>query len=129
MGLDQYASKIKDGEKEQFFQWRKHPAIQDWMEELWEEKGRPGFDPEKMGCRLGDFNNVPVLLTKDDLEKLKEDIEENCLNYSREGFFFGNSPSPGEDYFDSRKSEDLEFVDKALLLIEEGFEIEYDSWW
>ena len=42
MGLDMYAYALdENGEEESLADWRKHNRLHGWMEELWEEKGRP----------------------------------------------------------------------------------------
>ena len=48
MGLDQYAYKRDADEDEDgnitIAEWRKHNRLQGWMEDLWEDKGRPNFN-------------------------------------------------------------------------------------
>ena len=129
MGLDQYAYSIipdmlmeEDKDKKEIAQWRKHPNLQGWMERLWEEKGRPGYDPEQHGGTLGDFNCAPVPLSYQDLTRLEKDINEGKLP-DTEGFFFGENSDVEE------KGNDLEFVSKAKEEIESGREVYYDSWW
>lgn len=130
MGLDQYAY-INDesGNREDFFYWRKHPAIQSWMENLWESKGRPDFDEESMGGSFGAFNCAPVQLLEEDLKRLKQDIENDNLEYASTGFFFGSSFSPGDEYYQKQKERDLDFVSKALEYISQEKEVYYTSWW
>jgi hypothetical protein len=70
-----------------------------------------------------DFNQEKLRLTQEDLEQLRQDL----INYKlprTTGFFFGNFP-PDEN----SNKDDLEFVDNALKLIENGFAVYYDSWW
>ena len=136
MGLDQFSYRIKKGfitkpvdfktesyneeteehevlcEKEEIHYWRKHPNLQGWMEELYYEKG--GESPE--------FNCVNVQLTWEDLEKLEQDIKEGSLPETC-GFFFGNNSD--EEY----KVETLEFVEKGLESIKNGYDVYYSSWW
>jgi hypothetical protein len=121
MGLDMYAYRTKETPAEEvdfnvkneelIHQWRKHPNLHGWMEELYYQKG--GAEDS--------FNCVNVQLTKDDLLKLRSDIEDNLLPYT-EGSFFGMTT--GEE-----KEDDLEFIDKALKDIDEGYTIYYSSWW
>ena len=130
MGLDQYAyTTDKEGNRKDFFYWRKHPAIQYWMESLWESKGRPNFNPTEMGGSFGDFNCAPVPLDKDDLLQLKKAVEENKLNYEACGFFFGESASPTSEHFSEEKEDDLAFITKALGYVEKGQPVYYTSWW
>lgn len=130
MGLDQYAyATDAEGNKETFHEWRKHPAIHYWMESLWESKGRPNFDEETMGGHLGDFNCAPVPLTKEDVLKLKEAVEDKTLNYNASGFFFGESAPPGHAFFDEEQADDLAFISKALEHLKTGKTVHYNSWW
>lgn len=102
----------EDDEQDEFYYWRKHPNLHGWMEKLYRSKGG---DKE--------FNCVNVMLGKDDLEKLKSDIEGNELP-STSGFFFGKSYDSEEE-----KEHDLKFVELALDAIEEGYVVYYSSWW
>ena len=44
MGLDMYAyAKNSNGEEESLADWRKHNRLHGWMEDLWEDKGRPYY--------------------------------------------------------------------------------------
>jgi len=136
MGLDQTAYRVKKGfitnpvdfrtenynnetgesvvlcETEEVQYWRKHPNLQGWMEDLYREKG--GED---------EFNCVNVQLTWEDLERLEKDIKGESLPETQ-GFFFGNSMGDEEE-----REYDLEFVEKALKSIEEGYDVFYTSWW
>jgi len=49
--------------------WRKHPNLHGWMEQLYYEKG--GKDDS--------FNGSNVVLTKDDLDSLEQDIIDGTL--------------------------------------------------
>lgn len=126
MGLDQYAFKIKKGKikssiphpdsvnsetKKEICYWRKHPNLQGWMNNLYEEKG---------GDEM--FNCIPIQLTLEDLERLEQDVLKGNLPYT-EGFFYGTSAD--EHY----KEKDLLFIQNAKLWIEEGYDVLYDSWW
>ena len=118
MGLDMYAHAVEQGkeldlEQPPFKYWRKNNALHGWMQALYEEKG--GDDEE--------FNCVPVHLEFQDLEKLREDILADKLKPT-EGFFFG-----AQEYSAEQKEEDLHFVESALKLISEGFDIYYSAWY
>jgi hypothetical protein len=121
MGLDQYAGVVvtnEDGEDkiEEIAYWRKHPNLQGWMENLWRERGL---------SETGDwneFNQVDLKLTLEDINRLEWEIREKNLPET-EGFFFG------QDSDDEYKKEDLEFCEKARLLIKEGKTVIYTSWW
>ena len=109
MGLDQMAfSREIRGDSD--FYWRKHPNLQGWMENLWDERTNR--------C----FNCVEVHLTKENIEELREAVINEDLP-NTEGFFFG------EDSDEEYKEQDLAFCEWALKEIEEGREVFYDSWW
>ena len=95
MGLDQYAYKRDADEDEDgnitIAEWRKHNRLQGWMEDLWEDKGRP-FEGnlDDLNDSFGSsFNCVPVELTLSDIEQLEAHISNKSLP-DTQGFFFGN---------------------------------------
>ena len=139
MGLDQYATARKgeprtvkseytytdqDGvEKEgfeeylewddtiQLAEWRKHPNLQGWMEELWYEKGGEG-----------DFNCVELELTLENLDALEATLDEEALPETA-GFFFGGN---ADDHY---AEADREFIVQARAAIKQGYTVVYSSWW
>ena len=124
MGLDMYAfavpaSSVKgnfevDNEfKKELQYWRKHNALHSWMENLYRAKG-------------GDksFNCISLLLTKEDLQVLIDDAKCSKLQ-SATGFFLGSQ----YNYNDEIANEDIEFAQKALVEIDKGYAVYYDSWW
>ena len=139
MGLDQYAVARKgeprkvpqtwtttdaDGNEEevveyynewddtiQLAEWRKHPNLQGWMEELWYEKGGEG-----------EFNCVDLELTLEDLDALEATLDEEALPETA-GFFFGTDSS---DYY---AETDREFIVQARAAIKQGYKVIYSSWW
>ena len=125
MGLDQYAHKVKRKyapttktetvRTTEICYWRKHNALQGWMEELW---------CQKTGGKAEDLNCQDLPLTSEDLDKLEEVITKNKLP-STQGFFYGFDTSQDG----RRKAYDLDFVSKAREAIEEGYEITYSCWW
>ena len=129
MGLDQFAYCVdNNGEKEELACWRKHPNLQGWMSDLWEEKGKPGLsevlaDGDGMdSARMSDFNCIPLELTREDIEDLEDTILNNTMPKTV-GFFFGND---SDDYY---RDQDLEFVQKAKKALDNGSRVYYDSWW
>lgn len=123
MGLDQYAFAVdNNGEKEELAYWRKHPNLQGWMENLWEEKGRPGLPEDYQSNMMGDFNCVPLELNYDDLARLESAVTNGELP-STGGFFFGDN---SDGYY---KDQDLEFIRKAREALDSGVTVMYDSWW
>lgn len=127
MGLDMFAYKMKyNPSKEVDFKeeiqgvapselhyWRKHPNLHGWMEQLYRQKGGGGIN----------FNGDPVVISKEDLDKLAVSIIDEELP-DTEGFFFGQSYNNEEE-----RQDDLDFVKKAHRAIEEGYTVYYDSWW
>jgi len=115
MGLDQFAKfrNPNTQEVEEFHYWRKHNALQGWMESLWESKGN-----------TGEFNCEPVELSLSDLDALENDLLGNNLPKT-EGFFFGSYSSRDE----SRLMDDLHFICEAREHLNAGRQITYDSWW
>ena len=143
MGLDMYAYAVvqggrNDGEEESLADWRKHNRLHGWMEDLWEDKGRPyegDLDDAENGFGSS-FNCVPVELILEDLEQLESDINEKVLPETG-GFFFGddsfdwtdddgNPPKEGDYYY---KKTDLQFIEDARKAINEGKKVYYNSWW
>ena len=122
MGLDQYAAvrldtKDEEGnwDTEELAYWRKHPHLQGFMENLWEEKGRPNITKGQEHSNFGsDFNCVDLELDLSDIDTLEADIKGDLLPETG-GFFFGDDSS--KEY----KEQDLEFcanARKALALWE-----------
>ena len=108
MGLDQWAFAIKGDEKIELQTWRKHADLQGFMEQIWMDRGG-----------RGDFNCVDLKLTIDNLTELQSK-HKNLPTAT--GFFWGAST----DY----KVEQTEhFINEAMRLHSEGWEIIYSSWW
>ena len=119
MGLDMYAySKDENGEETNLADWRKHNRLHGWMEQLWEDKGRP-YDGD-LDDFDGNFNCVALELTLTDLEQLEAEIANKTLPASQ-GFFWGSDsfeweeeegkPYDDNDYY--YKENDLQFVEDA----------------
>ena len=139
MGLDQYATArkgeprtvkseytypdkdgvMKEGFEEhlewddtiQLAEWRKHPNLQGWMEELWYEKGGEG-----------EFNCVELELTLENLDALEATLDEEELPETA-GFFFGGN---ADDHY---AEADREFIVQARAAIKQGYTVVYSSWW
>jgi hypothetical protein len=134
MGLDQYAYAENGEEQEELAYWRKHNRLQGWMEELWNDKGRPNAPEET--SPMGDFNCIPVELTLSDIEQLEAHVVNKQLPETG-GFFFGDDsfswddengePFEDGDYF--HKSTDLEFIEDARKAIADGKKVYYNCWW
>ena len=137
MGLDMYAysankagaqneywdnGAIIDGEfvstctkPKELMYWRKHPNLQGWMKQLWEEKNPNDTE-------VTSFNGIEVELTWEDLERLELDIISGGLPETT-GFFFG------EDSTEFYYNDDLEFVKNAKAEIFIGLRVFYNSSW
>ena len=128
MGLDMWAtmSKSTDNDKrEPLADWRKHNRLHGYMEELWNDKGRPNSNDDVPEV----FNCVPLELTKEDLKDLKATILTRALPETQ-GFFFGHdSYDWSKDELKEADEYDLNFCEKALTAIGEGYKVHYNSWW
>jgi hypothetical protein len=116
MGLDQYAYTRKPNQKEQqqeIAYWRKHNALQGWMESLWRDNGGEG-----------EFNCVEVVLTLDDINNLEAAVTRDNLPETG-GFFYGED-SRFDEY---QKEQTLEFIKNAKAAIADGLIVAYSSWW
>ena len=124
MGLDQYAYKVKRKyapttktetiRKTEIAYWRKHNALEGYLSNLYRTKTSDD----------GEFNCKTLQLEEDDLNTLKAVIKGGKLPETV-GFFFGGCTKACEEY----KKIDLEFIEKAQKAIDNGYEIEYTSWW
>jgi len=68
------------------------------------------------------FNCVNVQLTWEDLEQLEKDIKDGTLPDTC-GFFFGDNSD--EEY----KEETLDWIERSLESIKDGYDVYYSSWW
>ena len=117
MGLDQFAY-TRDAEGEQIEElkyWRKHNALQGWMEKLW---------AIKTSKSESDLNCQDLEITTEDLDQLWTCIKHQTLPQTQ-GFFFGSDTSHDA----TRQDQDLEFVAKAREAISEGDQVFYTCWW
>ena len=130
MGLDQYAAirldtKDEEGnyESEELAYWRKHPNLQGFMEDLWEQKGRPNANVSSDENPFGsEFNCVDLELTLEDIDALEASVKGDELPETG-GFFFGDDSS------DHYKESDLEFCVNARKALADGQMVVYSSWW
>ena len=111
MGLDQYAFARKDGEQIEIATWRKHADLEGWMARVYQARNPSKADHE--------FNCVELKLFEGDLVRLES--EHSNLEQAI-GFFWGTSRLT--DVEDTQA-----FIDKAKVLMEDGWEIIYTSWW
>lgn len=97
--------------------WRKHPNLHGWMEQLWVEKGKPMLNDD-----YPEFNGVELELTREDIDRLEQDILAQDLPETS-GFFFGD---PSDEYY---RQQDLEFVKEARAQLFLGLKVFYNSSW
>lgn len=96
---------------------RKHPNLHGWMEQLWREKGQPMEEGDDR-----DFNGIELELTREDIDRLEEDIKEHRLPATT-GFFFGDE---ADSYY---YEDDLKFVQEARAQLFLGLKVFYNSSW
>ena len=129
MGLDQYAyRRLPDEDSDcnvTIVDWRKHNRLHGWMEQLWEDKGRPDFKKADSQA-MGDFNCVELEITLSDLEQLEAHIVDKKLPETG-GFFFGSDSY--EEYEEYHKETDLKFILEAREAIADGQKVYYNCWW
>ena len=116
MGLDMYAYAVEQNAAVSDFdfaratsatrihQWRKHYDLHGWMETLYRTKG--GQD-EMFNCNL-------LRLTPEDLDRLETAVRSDEI---------------GEEPDEEGRADDLAFIARARLEIEQGRAVYYDSWW
>jgi len=101
--------------------WRKHPNLHGWMEQLWNEKGRPGVEQYSTNADVM-FNGVELELTWEDIDELEQAVRHGQLPFT-EGFFFGK-PADNAYY-----EEDLKFCLNAKAELFLGLKVFYNSSW
>ena len=94
--------------------WRKHPHLHGWMEQLWQGRSNPGPDAV--------FNGIELELSREDIDRLEQDILHGQLPETQ-GFFFGDNAS------DHYRQQDLEFVKNARAELFLGLRVFYNSSW
>jgi len=122
MGLDQYAYARSDNQKiedvEPVFVWRKHAKLQEWAENLFEDK---------TGQSATDLNCNELALDTEDISNLKAMINADDLPESPGGFFYGHQfqDESAKEY----REQDLEFCDWVLAQLKDGQPVFYSCWW
>ena len=115
--LGEWVSKKNISKPIEIAYWRKHPNLHGWMEALWQEKGCHRDDEEQL-----DFNGIELELTREDIDRLEQDILEHRLP-STTGFFFGDE---ADSYY---YEDDLRFVKEARAQLFLGLKVFYNSSW
>jgi len=113
MGLDQRAYTKDKGGEQTIQDWRKHNALQGWMEALWRTRGNDG-----------DFNCAELELTMHDIEQLEACVVNGDLPETQ-GFFFGGDSR----HCEYNKEKDCAFISEAYDTLREGKKVFYSSWW
>lgn len=108
MGLDQWAYARKNGENIELMYWRKHANLEGWMADVYYNRGGEL-----------EFNCIELKLSREDILSLEE--EHNLLD-KQTGFFWGES-------YDNDIKDTQTFIEKALVKLDEGYDIIYTSWW
>ena len=119
MGLDQYAwvGRTPSDDAPEDFYWRKHARLQQFMVDLWCEKGCEG----ELNCNYLD-------LTEADLLALQEAIGNGYFDqFCEGGFFWGHQFQ--EEAVQEYKDEDTRFVTAALSAVREGKPVVYSCWY
>ena len=117
MGLDQFAHFRPPPTSS--FQWRKHAALQEYMERLWVEE--TGNSADSMNCE-------DLSLGADDIKNLRKAIVSGFKNCRSDGgFFYGHQHQDAT--IERYKEHDLQFCDEALKAIERGECVTYSCWW
>ena len=102
-------------------EWRKHPSLQGWMRDKWNEQGQPVLEHDKDSYEEGVFC-IDLEVTEEDLLELREAVTGGDLPETS-GFLFGDDSS--EHY----KETDLQFIEDALGYLKQGYAIVYGSSW
>ena len=113
MGLDQQAyTKDKEGTHHPIQWWRKHNALDGWMEALWRTKGNDGeWNCSELELKMHDIEQLEAVVVNDELP-------ETC------GFFYG-----GDSRFSEQQKEaTLEFISNAYDTLREGKKVFYSAW-
>jgi|TARA_B100001094_G_C17997559_1_gene703435 hypothetical protein len=113
MGLDQRAyTRNQDGDTIEIQSWRKHNALDGWMEALWRTKGNSV-----------DWNCSELELNMSDIERLEAAVVNDALPETH-GFFYGNDSR----YDEYKKEQTLSFISDAYDTLREGKQVFYSCW-
>ena len=117
MGLDQFAE--FRSEPTARFYWRKHAALQEYMEQLWVERtGRPATT----------LNCQELELDEEDIKELRKAILSGFKDCRSDGGMFYGHQFQDESVKEYRE-DDLKFCDEAIKAIERGETVIYSCWW
>lgn len=108
---------------DELFYWRKHANLHGWFQKLWEKRLGEKVDV--------DFNCKFVLVTKEDLQQLRTDVNSGALPYTT-GYFFGSSATPSDkSEYTLQKNQDLHFIKVATHYLSSNPKkvLLYYSWW
>jgi hypothetical protein len=91
------------------------------MENLWYNKNA-SHESLQEGENRYDFNGIELELTREDIDKLEQDVLNGKLPHT-EGFFFGQ---PSDNYY---REQDLKFCREARAELFLGLKVFYNSSW
>ena len=113
MGLDAQAyTKDKEGTHHPIQWWRKHNALDGWMEALWRTKGNDGeWNCSELELKMHDIEQLEAVVINDELPETM-------------GFFYGGD-SRECPY---RKEQTLDFIKEAGKLLSSGERVYYSAW-
>lgn len=103
-----YKKSVDDARAIEITYWRKHHELHRWMERLYHKRG--GEE---------EFNLVKLFLSKDDLDRLEQDVIKDKVP-RQEGFFYSAEEA---------KQYDLDAITCAKQHIALGYLVYYNSWW
>ena len=144
MGLDQYGGTIEtkvfdyDDSNDEYqiaspFEWRKHARLQEFMNRLYMEKNSVEHKWESSIDDNGKKWINPISwdemeLTKEDIDKLDEAIQNGYQNYFCDGGFFWGHGFQEEAVSDYKK-QDKEFVAYAKKALKDDKKVFYECSW
>lgn len=119
--ISSYKNIADDYYRVEDFYWRKNRHLHNWIKDfVWNIKCKKYnvYTPH-----ANDFNCQMIRLSEYDLLRLRYAIINNILSECG-GFFFGNN-----EYTEHYRSEDLRFVNEAIEMIHQGYDIYYYPSW
>lgn len=125
MSLDQYAyAEFERGQRRKYWDnsmayWRKHRVLQNWMSDLWVEKGMPYPNPDNDPRWGSMFNGVELELEWNDIQRLESDILDCRKGFTEYG-----------DYLELWREADLKFCidSKEQMFLYRKRVFYYPSW-
>ena len=126
---DKYYNDDNYADENNFFVWRKHARLQQFMAKKWDEQNAH----HEHDCSLSHlgFNSdcdAPVYITEDVVKELAEQIEKDYKDYpATDGFFWGQQFQ--EESVKEYKEQDIKFLKFCEQAINEKKVVEYWCSW